>query len=321
MASQTEERGEKGQRFNLGDGGKGCGQDPGAEVWLETGLAAASPASGGGRRAASSGGRSGPGRAARPATGLGRGKRRGGGAAEEAAGLGVGRWGRAPMSAASGPEARGPGLAGGRPANRRRARRDCACARRPPRVAGGGGGAGGRGPAEWGRGREVGASHNNKPQPFPTPASQPPVSRSSRCTHSGTGSVRNPSGCGVGGWRVCRSLSPGGPTPARPSSGPSTRCSAPTSGSPATQANGFRKSRPILPGLLLPLPAFPFCGRLVLALRCPEGPLRVSRFVLCPPFILPVVCETLASIFPSAASLNPAFISPQRGDGIQDNVR
>lgn len=29
--------------------------------------------------------------------------------------------------------------------------------------------------------------------------------------HSGTGSVRNPSGCGVGGWRVCRSLSPGRP--------------------------------------------------------------------------------------------------------------
>lgn len=224
---RQEERGEKGQRFNLGDGGKGCGQDPGAEVWLETGLAAASPESGGGRRAASSGGRSGPGRAARPATGLGRGKRRGGGAAEEAAGLGVGRWGRAPMSAASGPEARGPGLAGGRPANRRRARRDCACARGPPRVAGGGGGAGGRGPAGWGRGREVGASHNNKPQPFPTPASQPPVSRSSRCTHSGTGSVRNPSGCGVGGWRVCRSLSPGGPTPARPSSGPSTRLQRP----------------------------------------------------------------------------------------------
>ena len=40
---KTEERGEKGQRFNLGDRGKGCGRDAGAEMWLETGQAAASP--------------------------------------------------------------------------------------------------------------------------------------------------------------------------------------------------------------------------------------------------------------------------------------
>ena len=189
-----------------------------------------------------------------------------------------------------------------------------------PRGSRAGGRRGGRGPAGWGRGREVGASHNNKPQPFPTPASQPPVSRASRCTHSGIGSVRAPSGCGVGGWRVCRSLSPGGPAPARPSSGPSTRCSAPTSGSPATQANGFRKSRPILPGLCLLLLALPFCGRLVLAPRCPAGRFRVLCFILCPALVLHVVCATWASIFLSAASLNPAFISPQRGDGIQDNV-
>lgn len=134
---KTEERGEKGQRFNLGDRGKGCGRDAGAEMWLETGQAAASPGSGGGRRAASSGG---PVRAARPATGIGRGKRRGGGAAEEAAGLGVGRWGRAPRSAASGPEARWPVRA-----NRRRARRDCACVRGPPEGRGRRGRRGGRG--------------------------------------------------------------------------------------------------------------------------------------------------------------------------------
>lgn len=93
------------------------------------------------------------------------------------------------------------------------------------------------------------ASHNNKSQALPTPTSKPPVPRDPGCTHSGRGSVRALSGCGVGGWRVCRSLSPGGPAPARPSSGPSTSSSTPTSGSPATQANGFRKSRLILRGL------------------------------------------------------------------------
>lgn len=111
------------------------------------------------------------------------------------------------------------------------------------------------------------ASHNNTSPALPTPASRPPVPRDPGCTHSGRGSVRAPSGCGVGGWRVCRSLSPGGPAPARPSSGPNTSSSAPTSGSPATQANGFRKSRLILrgPGVApwssLSLPAGVGCWR------------------------------------------------------------
>lgn len=55
------------------------------------------------------------------------------------------------------------------------------------------------------------------------PRRRSPASRPPRCTHRGRGSVRAPSGCGVGGLRVCRSLGPDGPVPARvPSSGPST---------------------------------------------------------------------------------------------------
>lgn len=46
---------------------------------------------------------------------LGRGKRRGGWAAEEAAGLGVGYWGKAPREAASGLEVRGAGRAAREP--------------------------------------------------------------------------------------------------------------------------------------------------------------------------------------------------------------
>lgn len=120
------------------------------------------------------GGWSGPGPAARPATGPGRGKRRGGGAAEEVAGLGVGRWGRAPRSAASGPEARGPGWTGGRQANGRRARRDCACARGPPEGRGRGGGArrGGGGDARSGPRTITNRSPFRPPPlsgPFPAP--------------------------------------------------------------------------------------------------------------------------------------------------------
>lgn len=196
---KTEERGEKGQRFNLGDRGKGCGRDAGAEMWLETGQAAASPGSGGGRRAASSGG---PVRAARPATGLGRGKRRGGGAAEEAAGLGVGRWGRAPRSAASGPEARWPVRA-----NRRRARRDCACVRRPPEGRGRGGGAGG------GARRGGGGDARSGPRTITnrSPFRPPPLSRPFPAPRDALTQAQGPCGppaaaASAGGASVARSV-------------------------------------------------------------------------------------------------------------------
>lgn len=139
-----------------------------------------------------------------------------------------------------GPKGGGPGVA--------TPSKEGARAREAPRGSAGEAVARGGGAQRVGEGRSR-ASHNNTSPALPTPAPRPPAPRDPGCTHSGRGSVRAPSGCGVGGWRVCRSLSPGGPAPARPSSGPSTSSSAPTSGSPATQANGFRKSRLILRGL------------------------------------------------------------------------
>ena len=214
-------------------------------------------------------------------------ERLGGGAAVRAAGLGVGRWGKAPRGRQA--ASRGGGSAGGRETDTRPVEK--ARASPTPGSGGGGGAGGGRGPLGVGEGRSR-ASHNNKSQPLPTPTSKPPYPRALGCTHSGRGSVRAPSGCGVGGWRVCRSLSPGGPNPARPSSGPSTRSSTPTSGFPATQANGFRKSRPILPGLGL-APGSPLSlsagarfGRPGVRLR----PREVPRFVLDPALVLHVAC-------------------------------
>ncbi|CAD7690001.1 unnamed protein product [Nyctereutes procyonoides] len=192
----------------------------------------------------------------------------------------------------------------------------------PPRPSPGRGG--GRAQAA-GEGRSR-ASHNNKSQAFPTPAATPPVPRDPGGTHSGRGSVRAPSGCGVGGWRVCRSLSPGGPAPARPSSGPSTSSSgsssAPTSGSPATQANGFRKSRPILRGLRVAggCPLSPACGAPAAGAQVPRHAPRRSPH-------RPASCPLLArglrkghTVFPPAASLDPALLSPRRGDAIRDNT-
>lgn len=161
------------------------------------------------------------------------------------AGLGVGCQWEALRGAASGPGGAGDSPGGWESCAGQRRRRARA---RPPKGRRGGGRWRGGGARTVGEGRSR-ASHNNKSQALPTPTSKPPVSRDPGCTHSGRGSVRAPSGCGVGGWRVYRSLSPGGPAPARPSSGPNTSSSAPTSGSPATQANGFRKSRLILRGL------------------------------------------------------------------------
>lgn len=171
MASQTRGKGRKGSEIQPpGTEGKAAAKTRGRSV-AETGLAAARRLGGGG---GTQGGllrnQSGPGRAAprhgsRPPGAA----EEASGAAEEAAGLGVGRWGGAPMRRGERPGGPGTGLAGGRPAGRRRARQDCACPRGPrgSRAEE----ARGKGTAGWGGGREVGASHNNKPQPFPTPAS------------------------------------------------------------------------------------------------------------------------------------------------------
>lgn len=307
-ASQTEERGKKGQRFNLGEEGKATAETRGRSV--------AGNGAGGGEPRAAVAGDSG-----RPAPGVGLGRIGPGGAprhgarpreeAERPGGRGGGRFGGGVLGKGSeggGERPGGAGGQGGQPGNPRRASREGASAGDTPRIGGEGWRGGGAGRVGEGRSR---ASHNNKSQPLPTPTSKPPVPRVPDCTHSGTGSVRAPSGCGVGGWRVCRSLSPGGPAPARPSSGLSTRCSTPTSGSPATQANGFRKSLPILPGLgLARLSPLSFCGSSLPAPGCPETPRKVPRFVLYPALVLHVVCVTWASIFPTAASLSPAFMSP-----------
>lgn len=68
----------------------------------------------------------------------------------------------------------------------------------------------GEGPRRVGEGRSR-ASHNYKSQPFPTPISKPETLADPGSTYSGRGSLRAPSGCGVGGWSVYRSLSPAAP--------------------------------------------------------------------------------------------------------------
>lgn len=158
----------------------------------------------------------------------------------ESTGLGVGYWGKGPRGPAGDPQVRG---LRGPPGNQHPAGEEGARAR-PHRGC-------------WGRvgeGRPR-ASHNNKSQPLPTPTSKSEALANPGGTYSGRGSLRAPRGCGVGGWGVYRSFSPTAPFCVFPPHPP--RPSTLTSGSPATQANGFRMSRPILPDWVAP--SYPLC--------------------------------------------------------------
>lgn len=149
----------------------------------------------------------------------------------------------------------------------------------PEGLRGDGAGRGGGG-AGWGRGA---GPHNTISPARPTRDAQAPAPRSPRCTHRGRGSVRAPSGCGVGGWRVCRSLGPGGPVPARvPSSGPSTKQQRLHFRSPCHSGKWLPEVPPRATGTAAELTrlTFPRSRRSPLCAQVPEHPRQFADFVL-----------------------------------------
>lgn len=211
--------------------------------------------------------------------------------------------------AAAGPrQAWGWGAGGGSEVRGPRGRRGAGAGQsgaraRPPRAAGGGAG--------WGRGGRGLLTITNRS------LGPPPLSHRPRrpWVHSLRQRVpAGPSGCGGGGWRVCRSLSPGGPTPARSSSAehqrqrPHFRFPCHSGRRPPEvppHPAGLRVAPGARSSALRALPAVPATPRAAAALFCALPPLLVDR-------------ATLGSVFPSAAPLRPAFTSPPRGEGARD---
>lgn len=165
------------------------------------------------------------------------------------------------------------------------------------------------------------ASHNNKSQSLPTLNSKPQVSRNPGYTHSGKGSVRAQAAeASAGGASVARSV------PAAPLQRVPPRASGPAAAPPLPVLLPLRQMVPGSPAPSCPTVAwllaacFPsqraFVAGAQVACHAPE----VSRFVLCPALSLLVGWVTWVPIFPPAASLNPALMSPRFGDGIRNNV-
>lgn len=180
--------------------------------------------------------------------------------------------GRRPAQETCGPQTRQPGRnpgAGGQEGPRRALRG----------LWGEGAGRGGGG-AVWGRGAEP---HNTISLARPTRDAEAPAPRSPQCTHRGRGSVRAPSGCGVGGLRVCRSLGPGGPVPARvPSSGPSAKQQRLHFRSPCHSGKWLPEVPPRTTGRAAELArhTFPLSRRSPLGAQLTNGQCQFTDFVL-----------------------------------------
>lgn len=149
----------------------------------------------------------------------------------------------------------------------------------PEGLWGDGAGRGGGG-AVWGRGA---GPHNTISLARPTRDTQAPAPRFPRCTHRGRGSVRAPSGCGVGGLRVCCSLGPSGPVQARvPSTGPSAKQQRLHFRSPCHSGKWLPEVPPRATGNSAELArhTFPLRRRSPLGAQVTNGPCQFTDFFL-----------------------------------------